>query len=426
MMYDVCVVGAGMTGSAAARWVSSREGIKTCLVGPAEPTEQEWREGSTRSVFGAHYDEGRIMSTICESIRHETWLVLAQRSISRLRQLERESGIRFFHRNGCMIYSSAERIARFQRLGLPATFLYAEGISRFYARFNRPSHDKQPKTDATHAAALERENAGYVNPRKYIAANIAVAARNGCDVITDVVNEVREVFDKREGGRYMQVVTSGGRKIRARRVLLCTGAFTNFGRLLPRGVEVDITLVTERVVLLEVSNVDIARLEGIPCTVREFDDMQDQRNIYFFPPIRYPDGKVYIKVGHGFYLNRPLPTYDDVISWYRQREKIPQADIEFLTTSLYGLLTDFTPKSVTAATCVITRTPTDRYYCDMVTPTLGVVVGGNGSGAMVADEVGRMGAQMIAKGSWDHDLPAEYFKVKYKNLDPKLIPKSNL
>ncbi|XP_071486153.1 monomeric sarcosine oxidase-like [Diadema antillarum] len=426
MMYDVCVVGAGMTGSAAARWVSSREGIKACLVGPAEPTEQEWREGSTRSVFGAHYDEGRIMSAICESIRHETWLVLAQRSISRLRQLEKESGIRFFHQVGCMSYTTPKRLARIQRLGLPATFLNAEGISRFYARFNRPSHDKLPKTDATHVAALERENAGYVNPRKYIAANITVAARNGCDVVTDVVNEVREVCDQCEGGRYMQVVTSGGRGIRARRVLLCTGAFTNFGRLLPPGIEVDITLTTERAVFLEVSDKDVARLVGIPCTVSQFDYAQDHRSFYFFPPMRYPDGKIYIKVGHGSYLNRPLPTYDDVISWYRRREDIPQSEIDFLTARLYGLLTDFTPKYVTAATCVITSTPTDRYYCDMVTPTLGVVVGGNGSGAIVADEVGRMGALMIAKGSWDHDLPAEFFKVKYKDVDPKQTPKSNL
>jgi 2-polyprenyl-6-methoxyphenol hydroxylase-like FAD-dependent oxidoreductase len=36
-VYDVCVVGAGMIGSAAARHASSSLGTKVCLIGPTEP-----------------------------------------------------------------------------------------------------------------------------------------------------------------------------------------------------------------------------------------------------------------------------------------------------------------------------------------------------------------------------------------------------
>ena len=35
--YDLCVVGAGLVGSAIARHASAKPGIKVCLIGPAEP-----------------------------------------------------------------------------------------------------------------------------------------------------------------------------------------------------------------------------------------------------------------------------------------------------------------------------------------------------------------------------------------------------
>ena len=39
-MYDICVVGAGMVGSAATKWLSLQQETKVCLVGPQEPTEE--------------------------------------------------------------------------------------------------------------------------------------------------------------------------------------------------------------------------------------------------------------------------------------------------------------------------------------------------------------------------------------------------
>ena len=40
VQYDVCIVGAGLVGSAAARWLSRYPGIKVCLAGPLEPTKE--------------------------------------------------------------------------------------------------------------------------------------------------------------------------------------------------------------------------------------------------------------------------------------------------------------------------------------------------------------------------------------------------
>ena len=38
-VYDVMVVGAGMIGSAAARYASQNRALKVCVVGPAEPSQ---------------------------------------------------------------------------------------------------------------------------------------------------------------------------------------------------------------------------------------------------------------------------------------------------------------------------------------------------------------------------------------------------
>lgn len=38
ILYDLCILGAGMFGSAAARHASATEGIKVCLIGPKEPS----------------------------------------------------------------------------------------------------------------------------------------------------------------------------------------------------------------------------------------------------------------------------------------------------------------------------------------------------------------------------------------------------
>ena len=39
-VYDICVVGAGLWGSAAAYHIAGNPEIKMCLIGPGEPSEQ--------------------------------------------------------------------------------------------------------------------------------------------------------------------------------------------------------------------------------------------------------------------------------------------------------------------------------------------------------------------------------------------------
>lgn len=65
-LFDLCIVGAGMFGSAAARHASADSELKTCLIGPAEIPYEDWKL-SGRDIFASHYDEGRITRTFDES-----------------------------------------------------------------------------------------------------------------------------------------------------------------------------------------------------------------------------------------------------------------------------------------------------------------------------------------------------------------------
>ena len=89
------VVGRGMMGAAAARHLANQtDGI--AVIGPDEPEDRASHQG----VFGSHYDEGRIARTIDPDT---DWARLANRSISRYADIERDSGIQFYAPVGCLV-----------------------------------------------------------------------------------------------------------------------------------------------------------------------------------------------------------------------------------------------------------------------------------------------------------------------------------
>ena len=90
--YEYIVVGKGLMGAAAARHLTAHSpGV--ALIGPDEPPGRAAHTG----VFGSHYDEGRI-TRILDPDR--IWALLAQRSIARYRDIEKHSGIAYYHEVG--------------------------------------------------------------------------------------------------------------------------------------------------------------------------------------------------------------------------------------------------------------------------------------------------------------------------------------
>ena len=78
------------------------------------------------------------------------------------------------------------------------------------------------------------------------------------------------------------------------------------------------------------------------------------------------------------------------------------------------------PLSTETDTCVTTATRSGMPYIDMITPEIGVAIGGNGVGARLAYEIGRIAAKMIMKGHWDYDISPDLFKVRLRAQSCKL------
>ena len=99
-------------------------------------------------------------------------------------------------------------------------------------------------------AWYESSGAGYVNPREFVRAEQTLATQRGCAIIDDVVTDVtRDVYTQ-----LMKLRLRRSGNIHARKVLLATGAFTEFFNLLP--IKLDVALTSSTVVLAEVSKTD--------------------------------------------------------------------------------------------------------------------------------------------------------------------------
>lgn len=126
------------------------------------------------------------------------------------------------------------------------------------------------------------KNAGYVSPRNLVAAQQKIASSHGCQVIDDVAVKVHE-----DGGDFLKVLCQSGREVTAKRVLLCTGAFSNCYDLLPEGKQIDFEPMKIFVVKPEVSEEYAKKHADMPSMITNIPGKMS----YILPPIKYPDGE---------------------------------------------------------------------------------------------------------------------------------------
>lgn len=268
----IAVIGRGMIGSAAARHLA-KAGHKVMLVGPPEPADKSRHQG----VFASHYDEGRITRSLDP---WPFWSRASRESIARYAEIAFESGVSFFHEVGLLMAGPEKSgpiraVARgAARDGIACLALQgAELRSRF------PYFTFAEDTLALHEPA----NAGYINPRALVRAQCLAAERWGAQLSDAVVLGLDPQPDK------ITLQTSKGELV-AEQVLVCAGGFSN--SLLPESL--DLTVYARTVVLLEVDQAEAVRLSGMPPLIWLEPDGNDP---YLLPPIRYPDGKTYLKMG---------------------------------------------------------------------------------------------------------------------------------
>lgn len=157
------VVGRGMMGAAAARHLANQtDGV--AVIGPDEPEDRASHQG----VFGSHYDEGRITRTIDPDTN---WARLANRSISRYADIERDSGIQFYAPVGCLVVGPerggeiayvGDVVEAARRLGVQTDILDDAELKVKFPFFSFASGSE---------GVFEPHGAGHISPRRLVRHN---------------------------------------------------------------------------------------------------------------------------------------------------------------------------------------------------------------------------------------------------------------
>ncbi|PDT05622.1 FAD-dependent oxidoreductase [Rhizobium chutanense] len=371
--FKYIVVGRGLMGAAAARHLA-RQADGVAVIGPDEPEDRKAHQG----VFASHYDEGRITRTIDPD---RNWALLANRSISRYGEIARDSGIDFYREAGCVVVApdASDYLERSRKaaisLGVEIRFLDEAGLKAAFPYFAFP---------AGTAGVFEARGAGHISPRKLVKAQSLLAEKAGAAVIRDYVVSIGS-----EGGAAV-VKTSGGQSYRAEKVLLAAGGFSIAENLLPRPVAM--TVYARTVTLFEVSEADAIRFAAMPSLILDVPGT----HIYLLPPIRYPDGKFYLKIG-GDPDDLALSDEAAMRAWFKTEGR--DSVRAHLARIVEGLVPGMVPLSISTAACVVSQTESGYPMIGYTSsPEVAVLTGCAGTSAKSSDEIGRLGAKLLLAG----------------------------
>ncbi len=375
--FKYIVIGSGMMGAAAARHLGKfSDGV--ALIGPGEPKDYGRHDG----VFASHYDEARITRRFDGDI---LWATFAARSIERYAQIEGESGISFFSETGCLFAgppptSDKDYLHRAGKvacsLGLDVENLSARDLKERFVEFDFPAHV---------TGYFEATHAGHINPRLLVQAQIRAAVRGGARHIDRMVDSVRVEADRVR-------VEAAGKVYSGERVLIAAGAFANMNGLLSQPL--DIRATPRTVVFFELSDRTLNMFENMPSTVVFTDREED--HVYILPPVRYPDGKIYLKLGGDIEAGE-LRTRDEFQAWFASSGD--PGERQRLIAEALKVMPGLAGCPTSSAACVATFTPTGHPYAGFVEPSrVAVLTGGNFVAAKSSDELGRLGALLLHEG----------------------------
>lgn len=380
-MYEYAVVGKGMIGSAAARYLSKTSDA-VVLIGPDEPTV-EW--STHDGVFSSHYDQGRITRCLDGSL---AWALWATRSIAAYPEIEARSGIKFHYRSGGVHvgYNTSDptsNLNRVERIAHQLGTAYDRYTSEAF-RERYPEYHFDDELTVLH----ETGEAGYVNPRSLVAAQVKI-----CEVqSTDIVREAIMAIDTNGSG--VVLTTDGGQTIRAKRVLVAAGAWTEY----LTGADLGTIPTPRTVTLAQIDSAEAQRLKNMPTIIwQEGLDNPDIEYIYVLPPIEYPDGNTYIKLGGSLRQNSFPQSADELNRWFQGSGS--RVEARALEQELRRVIPGLRTESVHSRTCVVTRRADENLPLikPIVAGKVMVATAGCGAAAKSSDEIGRLAALQLKK-----------------------------
>lgn len=379
---SLVVIGLGLIGSGALRHGAIAGSVVG--IGPGEPADWSTHGGA----FASHYDSGRVTRRL--DARRE-WAVLASRSIENYALIEQQSGIAFHAPVGMAYVRNDPAGIEQQRtvaaqLGIPIE--------------DRPAPEPYRFSDDW-TCLLEAAPAGHIDPRKMIEAQHVAAKANGAEIIR---SEVRSVT--RDGDRF-KVVADDGSGLTAERVIIATGSYGSEFTARPLAVSIR----SEAVMLCEVDASTAASLE-MPSLIWLVDH-PELFDVYVVPPVRYPDGRWYLKIGGAW---TPGPRLDDDASrltWMTGNDA--DSRMGLMRDVVDRLLPDVSFLSFSMSPCLITDTDTGLPFVGIVDDGRVVARGGNGHAAKSADAIGAIAVGLATNGGWtDLELNEAQFRPKFR------------
>jgi sarcosine oxidase len=227
----------------------------------------------------------------------------------------------------------------------------------------------------------QTQQAGFISPRRLVTAQNVAAERAGACILRVRVEAVEE------DGQGVRISTEAG-EIRADRVLISAGGYTNTLLAEP----LPLTVMARTVALFEVDEGEAARLASMPPLIYLHAHGDGP---YLLPPIRYPDGRFYLKMG-GDPVDRALGSGEEISDWFRSGGDPDVA--AGLEAQLRERMPGLAIRSVSHMACVTTFTPEDEARIERMSDRVGVATAGCGRGAKCSDELGRLGACLITDG----------------------------
>ena len=382
--HDVAVVGLGLVGAAALRHLSAT-GQHCVGIGPNEPLD--WN--SHRGVFASHYDSGRITRRLD---KRAEWALFAERAIAAYSGIEAASGITFHHPVGVLMADvDADRVAAIASVA----HSFDVGFDRYEP--GAPFGDDRIAVPDGATVLREPSPGGFIDPRRMLAAQLAIARQQGAVIVSEEVIGIEPVANG------WSVHTVDATVVEATQVVIAAGPHADELAGLPRKPLIDV--VAETVVMARLSADEQLRLAALPSII--VDGPQD--HLYIVPPTEYPDGHVYVKLGATRHEHWVLSA-DDRRDW--MKGTFHAADLDWLHGLLVGVLPGLHVEGWSTKPCLIPDTPTKLPYLEIVEPGLVMAVGGNGYAAKSADAIGALAAGLVVNGHWtDPDLEEHSFKL---------------
>jgi len=137
------------------------------------------------------------------------------------------------------------------------------------------------------------------------------------------------------------------------------------------------------------------RLQNLPSVIfYEGINDPDLTGIYMLPPIRYPDGETYIKIGGRLNEVKIPQSADELQAWFRSDGSGREA--EALENALFAILPGLQAEELVVKPCAITMTETgEPLLAEVAAGRIAVVAGGCGAAAKSSNEIGRLGAELV-------------------------------